>query len=245
MPSLRRIGMIVPSSNTTMETEVPALMQALAPADLAFSFHSARVRMAHVRQEELERMNADAGRAMTELMDAPIDAVAFACLVAIMAMGDGHHRSAETELARIAAVAGRDVAVVTSAGALVGELHLSGARELALVMPYADALACRVADYLTAEGFIVRDYVNLRVTDNTEVGRIDSARVLDALATLKTDGADRIVLSACVQMPSLAALPQARRRSAVPVTSAAECTAKQILRRLGIALPTEAALATE
>jgi maleate isomerase len=245
MPSPQRIGMIVPSSNTTMETEVPALMRALAPRDAAFSFHSARVRMAHVRQEDLERMNADAGRAMIELMDAPIDAVAFACLVAIMAMGDGHHRTAEAGLASIATQAGRETQVVTSAGALVEELRLTGARELALVMPYADPLACRVADYLTAEGFVIRDYVNLRVTDNTEVGRIGSERVLDAFAALKTAGVDQIVLSACVQMPSLGALPEARRRSAIPVTSAVECTAKQILRRLDMAMTPEAALAAE
>ena len=44
------------------------------------------------------------------------------------------------------------------------------------------------AETLVAEGFEVRDYVNLRVTDNTEVGRIPSSRVLDAFAALKADG---------------------------------------------------------
>ena len=38
-----RIGQIVPSSNTTMETEIPA--------------HSARMRMMHVTPEELKRMS--------------------------------------------------------------------------------------------------------------------------------------------------------------------------------------------
>lgn len=230
--AVRRIGMIVPSSNTTMETEVPELLRLLAPAGERFTFHGARVRMLHVRREDLVRMNADATRAMTELMDAPIDAVAFACLVAIMAMGDGHHRTAEAELAAIATQSGHAIPVVTSAGALVEELRLADARRIALVMPYADELACRVADYLQAEGFIVQDYVNLRVTDNTEVGRISGARVLAALDELNTSGVDRVVLSACVQMPSLGVLAEARRRQGVPVTSAAECTAMQILRRL-------------
>ena len=128
---IHRIGMIVPSSNTTMETEVPALLARLAPGH-RFTFHGARVRMQHVRQQDLERMNADADRAMAELMDAPLDAVAFACLVAIMAMGDGHHRKAEAALGAIAGAAGRDTPVVTSAGALVDELRLSGARRIAL-----------------------------------------------------------------------------------------------------------------
>ena len=231
---IHRIGMIVPSSNTTMETEVPALLQRLAPTQ-RFSFHGARVRMQHVRQEDLERMNADAGRAMTELMDAPLDAVAFACLVAIMAVGDGHHRTAEAELAAIGRQAGRVTPVVTSAGALVDELRLAGAKRIALVMPYADPLACRVADYLQAEDFSVQDYVNLRVTDNAEVGRIPGATVLAALDRLNLSGVDHVVLSACVQMPSADILAEAARRVSVPVTSAAQCTARQLLRRLGIA----------
>ena len=237
--AIRRIGMIVPSSNTTMETEVPELLRSLAPAGCRFTFHGARVRMLHVRQEDLVRMNADAGRAMTELMDAPLDAVAFACLVAIMAMGDGHHRTAEAELGALAAAAGRDTPVVTSAGALVEELRLAGARRIALVMPYADALACRVADYLQAEGFMVQDYVNLRVTDNAEVGRIPGGTVLDALGRLDTSGVDQVVLSACVQMPSMDVLAEAGRRLGRPVTSAAQCTAKQLLRRMGLGVAGE------
>ena len=45
----RRIGLIVPSSNTTMETEIPAMLRAregVAPE--RFTFHSARMRMQEV-----------------------------------------------------------------------------------------------------------------------------------------------------------------------------------------------------
>lgn len=41
-----RIGQIVPSSNTTMETEIPAMLnarQAIRPE--RFTFHSSRMRM--------------------------------------------------------------------------------------------------------------------------------------------------------------------------------------------------------
>lgn len=49
-----RIGQIVPSSNVTMETEIPALLRAremIAPE--RFTFHSSRMRMKHVTKEEL------------------------------------------------------------------------------------------------------------------------------------------------------------------------------------------------
>ena len=44
-----RVGLIVPSSNTTMETEIPALLRAYETAGGAtFTFHSARMRMKKV-----------------------------------------------------------------------------------------------------------------------------------------------------------------------------------------------------
>ena len=85
-----RIGQIVPSSNTTMKTEIPALLmarQAVRPE--RFTFHSSRMRMKNVTKEELEAMDADSDRCALELSDAKVDVLGYACLVAIMSMGRG------------------------------------------------------------------------------------------------------------------------------------------------------------
>ena len=61
-----RIGQIVPSSNTTMETEIPLMLrgrEAIAPE--RFSFHSSRMRMQEVTKEELEAMDRDSDRCAT------------------------------------------------------------------------------------------------------------------------------------------------------------------------------------
>jgi len=229
---IKRVGLIVPSSNTTMETEIPKLLRGMVGASMELTFHGSRVRMRHVERSELEAMNAQAQRAMTDLMDAPIDAVAYACLVAIMAMGEGYHRVAASDMEGAAKAAGKNPAVVTSAGALVEELKRDGVKSVAMVMPYADGLARAVASYIEAEGISVRDYVNLSVTDNTEVGRIPGRVVLEALSRVKLDGVDRVVLSACVQMPSLDILADAARITGLPVTSAAQCTARALHRAL-------------
>ena len=51
---LFRIGQIVPSSNVTMETEIPAIFRSretILPE--RFTFHSSRMRMKKVTKEEL------------------------------------------------------------------------------------------------------------------------------------------------------------------------------------------------
>src|SRR5205807_7223540 len=69
-----RIGQIVPSSNTTMETEIPAMLrarEALRPE--RFTFHSSRMRMHQVTKEELAAMNREGLRCAAELADARVD----------------------------------------------------------------------------------------------------------------------------------------------------------------------------
>jgi maleate isomerase len=73
-------------------------------------------------------------------------------------------------------------------------------------MPYQRPLAEQVVGYLEAEGFAVADWRALEVADNREVGCIPGDRVMDAARSLNLDGADALVISACVQMPSLAGL---------------------------------------
>ena len=63
MPGSFRIGQIVPSSNTTMETEIPAMLRAREEIEPErFTFHSSRMRMKRVTKEELAAMDADSDR---------------------------------------------------------------------------------------------------------------------------------------------------------------------------------------
>jgi len=49
MTSATRVGLIVPSSNTTMETEIPAMLRRREEcSDERYTFHSSRMRMKQV-----------------------------------------------------------------------------------------------------------------------------------------------------------------------------------------------------
>ena len=74
---LYRIGLIVPSSNTTMETELPELFRRRsAQTGELFTWHSARASMARVMPEELERMVQASDVAAQSLADSPVDVIA-------------------------------------------------------------------------------------------------------------------------------------------------------------------------
>jgi maleate isomerase len=221
-----RIGLIVPSSNVTMERELPELFrrrEGVRPE--RFTFHAARMRMTQVTPQALAAMNEQADRCAMELGDADCDALAYACLVAVMASGTGSHARAER---RIAEVSGGD-AVVTSAGALVDGARILGARRIAIITPYLPRLTDLVVDYLADHDIEVVDAISLSVADNRAVGRLDPATLPGLAARLDIGHADAVVLSACVQMPSLTAVPRVEQQLGLPVFTAAVATARRLL----------------
>lgn len=230
-----KIGQIVPSSNLTMEREIPAMLRAretILPD--RFSFHSSRMRMKKVTKEELEAMDADSDRCALELSDAKVDVLGYACLVAIMSMGHGYHRVSQERLQMRTRENGGEAPVVTSAGALINGLNALGAKKVAVIAPYMKPLTRLVVDYIENEGVEVQDYLALEIPDNLEVGARDPLALLDIYPRLDTRGVDAVVLSACVQMPSLSAIQQAEDSLGVPVTSAAVCTTWEMLRKLDL-----------
>lgn len=236
MNAMHRIGLLVPSSNTTMETEVPTLLRARERVrpEGTFSFHSARLRMEDVTPEGLRVMNDETERATAELADLRPDVVATACLVAIMAQGPGSHRAAEVEIESILEREHARAPVVSSAGALVDALHALGARRIGIVAPYVEELTRLVVAYVEDAGIEVGDAISLDVPENRAVAALDPHDLEQHWRRLDLRGCDALVLSACVQMRSLEVLEEVERRSGLPTVSAATATTWAILRALDL-----------
>ena len=230
-----RIGQIVPSSNTTMETEIPAMLRAREAVEPErFTFHSSRMRMQKVTKEELAAMDRDSDRCAVELADARMDVLGYACLVAIMSMGKGYHRVSEERLHRRTIEAGGPAPVVTSAGALVDGIKAIGAKRVSILAPYMKPLTRLVIDYIENEGIEVVDSISLEIPDNLEVGRQDPLAPAEITKRLNVKGADAIVASACVQMPSLPSVQIIEDRTGLPVLSSSVSTAYMMLKKLGL-----------
>ncbi|MBB3066983.1 maleate cis-trans isomerase family protein [Limibacillus halophilus] len=230
-----RIGQIVPSSNITMETEIPAMLRArgLILPD-RFTFHSSRMRMKKVTKEELVAMDDESKRCAAELADAQVDVIGYACLVAIMSRGIGYHRQSRDTLTEVVQEISPKTRVVNSAGALVDGLNVIGARKISVITPYMRPLTGLVCDYIENEGIRVVDRVSLEISDNISVGEREPLAVLDQLDRIETRDVDAVVLSACVQMPSLPAIEIAQQRIGKPVVSAATCTVFAMLKELNL-----------
>jgi len=230
-----RVGLIVPSSNVTMETEIPAMLHARETVEPErFTFHSSRMRMKEVTPEQLVAMDNDSDRCAVELADAAVDVMGYACLVAIMSRGLGYHCESGERLTKTARAEGCDASVVTSAGALCDALNVMGAKKVSIITPYMRPLTDKVVEYIEHQGFEVLDSIALEIPNNLEVGAQNPMNLTRIIDDLDYADADVVILSACVQMPSLAAVQEVQDRIGKPVITAAIATTYFLLKEMGL-----------
>jgi len=84
------------------------------------------------------------------------------------------------------------------------------------------------------EGYEDEETIGGRGASDQEGGMASMVYAAKIIKDLKLEGADALVLSSCVQMPSLAAVPIVEKECGLPVVSAAICTTYQMLRKLSL-----------
>lgn len=219
-----RLGLIVPSSNTTMEVE----FNKLARSD--FTIHSARMRMKEVTTDELERMDQDSLRAAEELSDAKVAALAYGCTIAIMSRGIGYD-----EVARSRIESRVNIPTIISAAAVISALRSMKISRVALATPYLDSLAEKEIAFMESCGLEIVDNRNLGIADNIEVGDLGEEVTYELVLGLDLKRADGVLIS-CAQLPSLGVIDKLERVLSKPVVSTNTATFWAILKRLGLKL---------
>ena len=124
-----RIGLIIPSVNTTIEPEFARL------APDGFSFHSARVMLRETTPEGLRAMNTEVASASRLVASTNPKVVAYACTSgSFLAGAEGLAK----QTAEISAITG--CPVVATSAAMIDALRALGLKRIALATPYLDVL---------------------------------------------------------------------------------------------------------
>jgi maleate isomerase len=217
-----RLGLIVPSSNTTMEPE----LWSLVPDGV--SIHTARVPLQRVNVEELARMEEKAEEAAEMLSTARVDLVIYGCTTGSLIKGPGHD---EEVAARLSKASGRPA--IATATAVVKALKELGAVDIGLATPYIDEVNEREVKFLEHHGFRVVDIKALKIEENAEIGRVEPARVYRLVRELDTRKADAVFIS-CTNLRTIEVIEPLERDLGLPVVSSNTATVWLSLRLVGV-----------
>jgi maleate isomerase len=222
-----RIGLLVPSSNTTVE---PEFYRAL-PRDV--TLHTARLYLTRITPEAILNMIDEMQTQARLLASADVDVIVLGATAPSFLKGLGYDREL---IQKIEAGTGRKA--TTTSTALIEAIQHLGARRVVLGSAY-DANVNGIAKaFLEASGVKVLAMKGLSLVDNLVVGRLAPDTAYDLAREVDRDDADAIVLS-CTNWQTMDAIERIERDVGKPVISTTQVSIWAALRIIGYRQPIE------
>ena len=155
-----RIGLLIPSSNTTMEHEFSTHVPK------GVSVHTTRVPLQEAIEEELIKMSEELEKSAELLVHLEPDVIVYGCTSGTLIKGKGYNGELEERINRIV-----DVPTITTAGAVVDALTAKKITKVAVATPYIDEVNEKEKKFLVENGFEVCAIRGLNIRKNIDIGK--------------------------------------------------------------------------
>jgi maleate cis-trans isomerase len=226
----RRIGVMVPSTNTTCEAD----FNMVVPRGV--TVHGQRLWMTNDANgdDAYKRMNGEIESGARYLATAKVDVIAYGCTTGSFYRGPGWDREM---LALISAEAG--VPAVATTPSVVEALRALGARRLSVATPYPEWNNKRLRSYLEAQDFEVLNVdgePEAAAAGNQGINDQSPQSVVEFAARVCRPEADALLCS-CTAWRSVEAVDALERRTGKPVVTSNQATIWAALRVLGFTQP--------
>lgn len=220
----RRLGVIIPSSNTVVEPDFSRNLPAGA------TLHCARMYLAETTEAAERVMIFNyAPQAVKDLASLQPHVVAFACTSGGAVLGaDG-----EVELMqRIGAETGAEV--VSTNDAVKSRIAAYRPQRVAVITPYVDELNARIRSGLEAPGLNVVRLVGMGIVENVEIASVPPSRIV-AFAAEQLEGVDfDLLFVSCTNFRGIEARTALQSRFGVPVVTSNQATIEATLEAVGL-----------
>lgn len=216
-----RIGLLVPSSNTTVE---PEFYRAL-PAGV--TLHVARLFLTEITPDSILRMVEDLEAQSRNLASADVDVIVLGATAPSFLKGLGYDREI---IKKIEAATGKRA--TTTSTALIEALRHLGVNRVVLGSAYDEKVNAIARSFLESNGVTVLDAQGLSLVDNLVVGRLEAGSAYELTRKIDRPDAEAIVL-ACTNWKTMAVIDRLERELGKPVVSTTQVSVWAALRMIG------------
>jgi maleate cis-trans isomerase len=214
------VGLMVPINNTTMEHELLAWL----PAGSTCATQRIPRGKGLLTKENLPEYVAQALKLAEAFDDPRVDVVAYGCTAAGFISGPAGDAALQKNLADITGKS-----VVTTARSMVLALQEIGAKRIALVTPYLDAVNTQLKAFLADGGIEVKRFNSFYAQNTDELGRIEAHQVAKLARETMGDDCEAIFIG-CSQLPTCEILGDLEREFGRPALSSIQVTARRAQR---------------
>ena len=217
----QRVGLLVPSSNSTQEPEFAATLPA------SVSLHVTRLSLASVDPDSTLKIVAELEKEAVKLADADVDVIVLAATAPSTRMGKGYDAQL---IKRIEDASGKRA--TTAATAMLEAFAALDVRRVALAAPWASQTNTVVAAFLQAHGIEVVSQLALEVTRNNDIGRLAPQTAYDLGLAADRAEADAVFL-ACGNWWTAAIVEPLEAKTGKPVLTTNNMALWAVLRMIG------------
>jgi len=217
-----RIGLIVPSSNTTMEEEFRKILPE------GVSIHISRIRLRTVTRKELIEMEKGIDKAANELSDAEADIIVFGCTTGSLVGGYGYDIKLSK---RIEKVSGRPA--LTTSTAVINAFKALNIKKVSVATPYIDELNIDEKRFFEDNGFKVVDIKGLGLRNNIDIGKQPPNVSYRLAKSLNLNGVECVFIS-CTNFRTIEIIRPLEMDLGIPVVTSNQATFWYTFKKLGI-----------
>jgi maleate isomerase len=221
----RRIGLLLPSSNTTQEAEFTRILPD------GVTLHVARLPLRIVDPSSTATVVKDIEGESQKLADADVDAIVLAATAPSSRNGIGYDQEL---IGRIEQASGRQA--TTASTALIQALTVLEVERLVIGAPWSEATNVTTAGFIAASGFRVLGHSALGHVSNLEIGLLDEQTAYDSGAAVNRPEAQAVML-ACGNWPTLGIVDRLEAALHKPVLTTNQVSLWAVLRLAGYRAP--------
>ena len=227
----KRVGVMIPSTNTSCEAD----FRLAAPAD--FTIHGQRLWRNNAEKtgpDSLDRMNSEIESGARYLATANVDVIAYGCTTGSFYRGAGWDAEMIEVMEREAGVP----AIATSP-AVVEALRLYGAEKISVASPYPDWNNQKLRPYLEAAGFEVLNVEGepwASTAGPQGINDQDPEVIVEFAAGVCRAEAD-VLFCSCTAWRAMEAAEALEERTGKPVITSNQATIWATFRKLGVREP--------
>lgn len=217
--SRKRLGLLVPSSNTVMEVDFCRNLPAY------ITLHVARIFLKETTVEAEKRMIEEyTPLAARDLSTLHPDLVVFGCTSASAVYGTGGDRKLQARLTEITGAP--TIGVMSSVLRALDEM---AAKRVAIITPYIDALNMKIADRVDEHGLEVVAIHGLGISVNFDIAKVTPREIVDFTRQKFSDVGTDCIFVSCTNFRAMEALSELRSTFDVPVITSNQATLEAVL----------------
>ena len=221
-PQTRRVGILIPSTDTTIEKELRAFLPS------SVSLHFTRILLEEVTESGLEKMGQSAAEAAELIADIRPDLVVYGCTSGTLFKGKHYDEALRETLEKVTGAP-----VITMAFAVTELLKECGISRPAVYAPYCEEVCGRLVSFLEEFGVEAEAVSCLGMTDDTAVGRITPKQTAEFVLENREAAVDGVFVS-CGNLQVIEELGNLHSELQLPVFSSNLAVIWAICRHFGL-----------